>query len=307
MNIHSSEKRYNWISLYCDALKWGIVNEVTQGDYQNIQDLGNLTNYLLNWWKHQLGDQTLQNRIIRKRSGGLNNSSLIDLELCYLYDLEAELWSPNFSHFIDWYKPEVPTPLEPFKFVLLFYIVERAQRLLLSHLRYLNYEERSISHKTIRDCGFTHLYDQERLATWIPFPFNLTSLTTRITHGQADLARHRTYTFIGNHHLVVGKNHYTEILESALRHSVSWARKLRPDLPRGSIHSYYFDALWRYSESYRYRTPIATDYLRKNAFYWGFNNRWIATVFITLVELWIFTCNSNFIRKVWDGYSRHSS
>jgi hypothetical protein len=307
MNLLTLEKRFNWISLYCDALKWGIVNEVAEGNYGAIIDLSNFYEHFCSWWRQQLSDPLLQKYIVRKRSRSLDNSSPLNYDLCYLYDLESELWGASSSDFMDWRRPDGPIPLEPFKFVLMFYLIERAQKLLLSFFRFLNYESKSITHKTIRDSGFNHFFNHEQLATWIPFPFNLSSLSTRITNGQADIERHKTYDFVGGHYLVIGKNHYADVLESALRKSITWVRERRNRPCRGSIHCYYFDTLWRYSEAYRYRLPLASDYLRENSFYWGFNLRWLGTAFIALIELWMFTCNSQFMHNVWHGYSDHST
>jgi hypothetical protein len=180
----------------------------------------------------------------------------------------------------------------------------------LAHLNFLDYERRDLSHARIRKLAYAHFFEQECLAHWFPFPFNLVALTNRLVHGDVDCSRHQRYSFVGRHFTVVGKTHYTEVLESALRQAVTWQRDLhtnRGQRPRrGSIRAFFFDPLWRYSESYRYRVPLAGDYIRQNPFYWGLNLRWLGSAFLGIVELWLYTINAQLIREMWDTYAQQS-
>jgi len=139
---------------------------------------------------------------------------VLSCDFWYLYDLEAELWGANFDRFLDRNAISDDVALEPFRFVLLFYLIERALKLLLAHLCFLDYELGNLSHARIRDAAYAHLFERECLARWFPFPFNLAALTHRLVHGDADCLRHRAYGFVGNHFAVVGK------LKSWKAHSV---------------------------------------------------------------------------------------
>jgi len=310
MSISDEQRRFNWIHLYCDALRWALVNEVTAGNYGEIVTFQDFVDSLCEWWLVILQDNDLRRWIAAKRGRGCYWSPLISCDFRYLYDLEAELWGANFERFLDRNVINKDVALEPFRFVLLFYLIERALKLALAHLRFLNYEQEKLSHARIRDAAYAHLFEGEQLARWFPFPFNLAALTNRFIHGNADCSRHQGYRFVGSHFTVVGKTHYTQVLESALRRAVAWQRHLhthrgrRP--PRGSILAFFFDPLWRYSESYRYRVPIACDYIRQNPFYWGLNLRWLGSAFLCIIELWLYTLSARLIREVWNTYAQRS-
>ena len=308
MHIGAEQRRFSWIHLYCDALRWALVNEVTAGNYYQIIKFQDLVNALCEWWLFALQDGDLRQWIAAKRGRGCYWSPLITCDFWYLYDLEAELWGVNFERFIDRTADNDVLAMEPFRFVLLFYLIERAVKLMLAHLRFVNYESGQISHARIRKAAHDHFFERDRLARWFPFPFNLAALTHRLVHGNADFSRHQGYGFIGNHFVVVGKTHYTEVLEGALCQAARWQRRnhhtdRRQRPRRGSIRAFFFDPLWRYSESYRYRVPIASDYIRENPFYWSLNLRWVGSAFLTIVELWLYTLSARLMRDLWDTYA----
>ena len=310
MSITEEQRRFNWIHLYCDALRWTVVNEVTYGEYWRVEKFQDLADGLCQWWLNALQDNELKQYINSKRGRGCYWSPLLQFDFWYLYDLEAELWGANFDQFVGRDVPDGNIALEPFRFVLLFYLIERGLKLVLAHLGFLDYEQSNLSHARIRDAGYSHLFEQESLSRWFPCPFNLSALTNRIDCGASDFARHQAYSFIGSHFSVVGKKHYTEILEGALRRATVWQRKRHTSQgqrPRvGSIRAYFFDPMWRYSETYRYRVPLASEYARQNPFYWGLDLRWVGSAFICVLELWLYTFNARVVREVWDTYSQQS-
>lgn len=310
MSVSNEQRRFNWIHLYCDALRWALVNEVTAGNYREIVTFQDIVNGLRRWWLVVLPNDDLRRWVAAKRGRGCYWSSVLSCDFWYLYDLEAELWGANFDRFLDRNAISDDVALEPFRFVLLFYLIERALKLLLAHLCFLDYELGNLSHARIRNAAYAHLFERECLARWFPFPFNLAALTHRLVHGDADCLRHRAYGFVGNHFAVVGKTHYTQVVESALRQAVMWQRDRHTNRgqrpPRGSIRAFFFDPLWRYSESYRYRVPLASDYIRQNPFYWGLNLRWLGSAFLCIIELWLYTLSARLIGEVWDTYAQQS-
>jgi len=312
MSIYEAERRFTWIHLYCDAVRWAISNELTNGSYDRILYVQDLIYAAVDWWVSALQHDTdLRRWIAVKRGHGCYFSPLLSGDFCYLYDLESELWGTNWHLYINRRSVNDGVTLEPFRMVLLFYLVERAMKLLLAHLRFLDYERNDITHSAIRERAFEALFGHHQMARWMPFPLNLTALTTRVDHGGTDFDHHRSCGFVGNHFSVVGKQHYVDLLESTLCQAAKWQRKRhttqnhRP--PRGSIRGFFFDCLWHYSESYRYRVPLASAYVRNNPFHWGLNMRWLGTIFITVVELWLYTISASAMRTIWETYCQKTT
>lgn len=311
MSFTAEQRRFNWIYCYCDALRLALVNEVAEGRYTRLTTFQQLAGAEASWWRTTLADdEELRRWLAHKRGRSCYWSPLLACDFYYLYDLEAELWGPDFRRFLNQTRPDSAVTLEPFRFVLFFYLAERALKLMLAHLGFLNYEQAKASHARIRDAAYNHFFEQARLARWFPFPFNLTALSRRLVCGHDDWRRHQDYRFAGGHFALVRKTHYTEVLESALCQAVSWQRERhtqqgQPPRP-GALPAYFFDPLWRYSESYRYRLPLADDYLRQNPFYWNLNLRWLGSALLTLVELWLYTLSAQRLRQLWETYARQS-
>lgn len=311
MSFTAEQRRFNWIHCYCDALRWAFVNELTAGDYTRIATFQQLAGAEVAWWRTTLAnDSELRRWLAHKRGRSCYWSPLLAYDFFYLYDLESELWGADFQRFLDQTRPDQLVALEPFRFVLFFYLTERALKLMLAHLGFLPYEQAKPSHARIRDAAYSYLFAQTFLARWFPFPFNLTALSKRLVHGHNDWLRHQRYPFTGSHFEMVGKTHYTQVLESALCQAVSWQRERHTQQgqsPRpGTLPAFFFDPLWRYSESYRYRLPLAGDYLRQNPFYWSLNLRWLGSTLLGLVELWLYTLSAQRMRTLWQSYAEQS-
>lgn len=311
MSANAEQRRFNWIHFYCDAMRWAVVNELAGGHYAQITTFQHLSAAECAWWLTTLsGDAELRRWLAHKRGRACYWSSLLAHDFYYLYDLEAELWGANFNQFLDCTRVDHAVALEPFRFVLLFYLTERALKLMLAHLGFLNYEQANHSHARIRDAAYNHFFEQAHLARWFPFPFNLTALSKRLVHGHADYVRHAGYSFSPYHFDIVHKTHYTQVLESALCQAVSWQRERHTSQGhqphQGSIRAYFFDPLWRYSESYRYRLPLAGDYLRQNPFFWSLNLRWLGSTLVGLMELWLYTLSAQRMRTLWQTYAQQS-
>lgn len=310
MSFNTEQRRFNWIHFYCEAMRWALVNELAAGHHAQLTTFQHLSEAECHWWLHRLQtDPDLARWLAGKRGRGCYWSPVFLHDFCYLYDLEAELWGPNFDAFLDRTQASQAIALEPFRFVLLFYLLERGLKLMLAHLGLLNYEQTNLSHARIRDAAYYHLFGQTGLGRWWPFPFNLTALTSRLVHGQADWQRHCGY-ISGIHFTLVRKSHYTYVLASALYKAVRWQRErhTQPGQPpaHGAIQAFFFDPLWRYSESYRYRLPLAGDYLRQNPFFWNLNLRWLGSALIGLVELWLYTLSAQRMRELWHTYTHQS-
>ncbi|MFN8458225.1 MAG: hypothetical protein U0401_26835, partial [Anaerolineae bacterium] len=289
---------------------WAIVNELSGGRYHRVTTLQHLAEAECSWWLSILNQQDdLRRWLAHKRGRACYWSPLLAYDFFYLYDLEAELWGANLHQFLDHTRAN-ELALEPFRFVLLFYLTERALKLWLAHLGFFDYEQTSLSHARLRDLTYAQLFEQARLGRWFPFPFNLTALSKRMVHGQADYTRHLSYTFAGSHFGVVRQSHYASVLASALTQAVSWQRQRRTDQGHppaaGSLQAFFFDPLWRYSESYRYRLPLVGDYLRHNPFYWGLNLRWLGSSLLELLELWLYSLSAQRMRSLWQEYARQS-
>jgi hypothetical protein len=310
MSFTAEQHRFNWIHGYCDAMRWALLNELTQGHYSRIAAFQHLAQAESAWWQNNLlQDEELRRWLAHKRGRACYWSALLVHDFFYLYDLEAELWGANFDQFLDHSRAN-EVALEPFRFVLLFYLTERALKLMLAHLGFLNYEQTNLSHARIREAAYTYMFGPTHLGRWFPFPYNLGTLSKRLVHGQQDHLRHLNYTFVGSHFGVIRQNHYALVLTSALYQAVGWQRQRHtsPDRlpPPGTLQAFFFDPLWRYSESYRYRLPLAGDYIRQNPFYWGLNLRWLGSALLGIIELWLYTLSARRMRELWQGYARQS-
>lgn len=311
MSFNTEQRRFNWIHAYGEAMRLALVNELAGGQAVPITTFPQLVLAECVWWQTTLhNDSELRRWLAHKRGRGCYWSVLLAHDFYYLYDLEAELWGAAPAQFLDCTKVDQQVALEPFRLVLLFYLVERALKLLLGHLGFLNYEQDNHSHARIREAAYTHLFEPPHLARWLPFPFNLTALSRRLVHGQADYLRHAAYYVDPYHFRTIGKTHYTGVLESALCQAVGWQRERHTHqgrLPaRGSLQAFFFDPLWHYSESYRYRLPLAGDTLRQNPFYWSLNLRWLGSALLGLSELWLYTLSARRMRDTWQTYTQQS-
>ncbi|MBI1878588.1 MAG: hypothetical protein HYR94_10235, partial [Chloroflexi bacterium] len=196
MSFNAEQRRFNWIHAYCEAMRLALVNEMTGGNPTQVTTCHHLGQTTCAWWLATLSrDEELRRWLAHRRGRGCYWSALLLHDFYYLYDLEAELWGANLAQFLDCTRPDQQVALEPFRLVLLFYLTERALKLLLAHLGFLNYEHNKHSHARIRAAAYAHLFEQARLARWFPFPFNLTALSRRLAHGQADYERHAAYKF----------------------------------------------------------------------------------------------------------------
>ena len=303
--MQDEERRFNWIYLYLDAIRWGIVNEVSSGDFQKIVTIQDLLNTENEWWTNKiLSDNELQKWLKIKQSHGCTFLPIMRSDLHYIYDLEAELWGANWEKYFDWRSTDHGVHVEPFRMVALFYLMERMLKLFLSFLRFYDYQRKDTTHASLRNATADAFFRIHNMKKWLPYPFNLTAITSRIKQGDTEQQRHKTYSFSGNHYSVIGKTHYTEAIDGALRQAAKRERKKRNNhRPKnGSIEGYFFDAFWHYSESYRYRIPLAGSYIRIHPFYWGLNIRWIGTFFVTLFETWMFSLSPAEIEACWSDY-----
>lgn len=311
MSFNTEQRRFNWIHAYGEAMRLALVNELTGGQAGRISTFQQLAGAECAWWRVTLsGDEELRRWLAHKRGRGCYWSVLLAHDFYYLYDLEAELWGANPAQFLDCTRVDQQVALEPFRLVLLFYLVERALKLLLAHLGFLNYEQSNHSHARIREAAYAHLFEQSHLARWLPFPFNLTALSKRLVHGHADYLRHAGYYVDPGRFGPVRKTHYAAVLESAFCQAVSWQRERHTQQgyqpPPGSLQAFFFDPLWHYSESYRYRLPLAGDTLRQNPFTWSLNLRWLGSALLGLMELWLYTLSAQRLRETWQTYSQQS-
>ncbi|RKY99513.1 MAG: hypothetical protein DRQ10_06055 [Candidatus Hydrothermota bacterium] len=216
----------------------------------------------------------------------------------------------NFEEFLNFKSKAVNIPLEPFRLILLFYLIERALKLMLRYFKYLTTEDKNLTHSKIRDTVYQKFFDNSKglIAKFdaLPFPFNLSVLDKSIEHGEEDLQYHKNNFPGGRHFRGIGKDHYADVIKAALFRAVSWRhhRKRNSREHKGVVSAFFFDPLWHYSESYRYRVPLADNFIRRNSFYWGLNLRWLGSIFLNLIELPLYTLSAKFMRDVWEGYKK---
>lgn len=214
-------------------------------------------------------------------------------ELKYIFHLEEELWGPD----ADTYRTFFPSTggtnavlLQTFHFVLLFYIVERCLELFVKR------EDRhQIGHGRLRRKIFGHedgLLSKRALGATqaMGLPFSLVGQTSSVevvgsSQSEWDALK-RLYVpkpLKRFYQKTTGKSHFADILEAALKQ----ARRdfLREKFGKSGkrldagVRAWWYDVLWRYSESVRYHALIPV--VVSSPFYWNRAVRWFGSVIIT--------------------------
>jgi hypothetical protein len=54
MSLSHEIRRFNWIRIYCDAMRWALVNELTAGRYGRITTFQTLVEMEGQWWLERL-------------------------------------------------------------------------------------------------------------------------------------------------------------------------------------------------------------------------------------------------------------
>lgn len=221
--------------------------------------------------------------------------SVSPVEIRYLFHLESELWGADWQEYVTFFPSREEKPVwQTFHFALAFYLVERWLYLFMppeqrregrgKRRRYLFGVENGL---------FSHKY--QAVLSVLGLPFSLRG-STKSVDAVDDDSRCRwkelrrcsmPVELLNFYQSVTGYDHCCMIVEAAFKRTREYLPQLlkRKHLGRG-VYAWWYDLLWRYSESVRYR-PLDVDY-QVDAWYWNRTVRWLASL-LTSGMMWIAT------------------
>jgi len=242
-------------------------------------------------------------------------------ELRYIFHLEGEVWGNHwvrYTFFFDTAAPSNGEILETFRFVMAFFIIDRCLDLFLSEQDLGNLGRRSRRRKFFgRNNGFFTVQAPHLLASLGP-PFFLYANTRQalplaseratwqrlqassIPEALRGFYRHTTN---GKHH------HFTSILERAFVRARAdflvpkLSRRNQKRLPQ-QTYAWWYDVLWHYSESMRYRAVAPSHHAQTRPFFWNRSIRWFTSLVVTGL-LNIVARQSPLVKTEWQHMQRH--
>lgn len=227
---------------------------------------------------------------------GLNDGPHVSCaELDYVFHMERELWGVDWDHFARFFPAHDETEglLQTFHFVLSFYIIERGLKLLLPES-----ERYQVGRKGLRRRIFG--YQDGLLIVQIPgaldamgFPFCLLANTETVAprDGASEMWNKLKQTQVHNdlvnfYEKTTGKHHFCDIIEAALiaarrRHLPKAVKTGKQGRLPSHTRAVWYDVLWHYSESLRYKPLVVTLQAKQKPFYWNRSIRWFTSLAIT--------------------------
>ncbi len=281
----AEEFRFNWIYAFVDATRWAITHELTGGNSHTINLFGELHESLCAWWETRVRTEAQLQRNIRAIRSGYGTAIQAPLgpSIRYCLDLEAELWGPDVANYVDRRQLAASTHVEVFKFVDGFYVFEQAIVNLLIAIRHAV----PTTHWATRQALWSLLFGSRQFQVGWPFPLTMTADPRHVVVGQAEVNTHRGYASASSF-AYVGRDHYIDVIQGALRGAARWLREEKPHLQHRPSAGWY-DVIWHYSESFRYKDLAVSAYARQNPFFWNLSVRWVYSFLASLVELWLYT------------------
>jgi hypothetical protein len=167
-----------------------------------------------------------------------------------------------------------------FKFVHGFYVHEQGITNLLIALKHAI----PTTHWATRQTFWGLLFGARQFNDGWLFPVTATANTNAFVNGRPRAGMHAGY-FSGADFGYVNRGHYLEVLEGAFKGTTRWLR----EKPRANAFAGFYDVLWHYSESFRYRDAAVSPFARQNPFFWNLGVRWIFGSLACVVELWLAT------------------
>ena len=222
--------------------------------------------------------------------------SVLSDELRYVFHLESELWGSDYSHYTRFFPPDSfgYNNLETFKFVLSFFSIERCLHLFLPS------SEKRKGRKGKRRYLFGHqngLFSVRhvQLLSIMGPPFFLSANRQKVlavgssNSAWSSIKKVAIPPSLSEFYRKVSGNrhsHFATILESAFlntrrTHLVkSLKNKKNQSLPRGT-KAWWYDVLWKYSESIRYHPLLPSKQSLSQPFFWNRSVRWFTSLTLT--------------------------
>lgn len=238
--------------------------------------------------------------------------SFAQADLKYVFHLESELWGIDYECYEKFFQSSSSNPhnLQTFKFVLAFFIIERCLHLFVPH-----------SQKQLRRKGRRqHLFGYKNGLFSVRYPALLEAMGPPFflkANRQCVLA-------IGNagqiwdslrqvsipsqlqsfYQMISGGRHvhFSTIIEAAFintrkKHLVGRLRKSNRPLPL-QTRAWWYDVLWKYSESIRYHALIPSRQSLSQPFFWNRSIRWFTSLAVTGL-LQILAASNPIVNQTW--------
>ena len=229
-----------------------------------------------------------------------------DDELRYLFHLESELWDTDYRNYLTFYCTTYPPNLlQTFKFTHGFYLLERWLRAFIPPVGTgrRNRERDSLFHENTGLFTCNHNQCLESLGV----PFSLLSSTSSVS----SIGSGAWSTLAGIsvpyrlRQLYIRLSGYADpvsIVEAGFKRT---RRKLAKRLGRRynrGLRSTWYDVMWHYSETVRYRAISPNSFSITQPFYWNRCVRWCSSLMATgMIEMASRSDGTNRISSLWQS------
>lgn len=240
-------------------------------------------------------------------------------ELAYVFQLEGELWGSDWEIYTSFFPTEEHErrqPLQTFHLVLAFFTIERCLAAFQPPERKANTGRKGRRRDLF---GWEHGVFSVRYPHCLEAmgpPFFLCANTSgAIGVGQAtdlwlELRERPVPDRLQEFYAATsGYQHFAPILEKALINTrKDYLPKVLPKdgrrLPHGT-RAWWYDVLWRYSESVRYRLIMPAPEAQERPFFWNRSIRWFTSLTITGL-LTIAAESEPSVRNSWESCRRRN-
>lgn len=233
----------------------------------------------------------------------------------YIFHLESELWGSEYQHYASFFQQRegesVQSPLQTFHFVLSFFIIERCLNLFLPEdLRQSGRKKRRRYLFGYQNGLFSVRHPQLIEALGPPFFLCANTQTVQFVGNAGDIWNHLRQASIppslqGFYQSVSSRNHnhFCSIIEAAFirtrkTHIFKTFVQQNRRLPQGT-RAWWYDVLWKYSESIRYNPLVPSRQSLEHPFFWNRSIRWF-TSFVLTGLLQIIARSNSLVANTWN-------
>jgi len=241
-----------------------------------------------------------------------------DNEIEYIFQLESEVWGNDWEHYFFFFdnsgQNQRPIP-QTFSFVISFYAIERCLATFQQPERRIN----SVGRKGRRRDLFG--YENGIFSVQYPHildlmgpPFYLRANTVKTETSNWSWGSWQSLKAVNipsnlqEFYRTTSRHaHFTDILEASFVSTrkthlpASLRKNSQKRLPR-QTRAWWYDVLWKYSESLRYNRVLPSKIVQENPFFWNRSVRWFTSLTLTGL-LSILAKNSPVITNAWQSIS----
>jgi hypothetical protein len=299
-------RRWNWINAFLTASLHAAIVNLDKQVNQNYTFKDLIQDYI-----NHLGN------IINKFSPSMipQNYGQKD-EIEYIFHLESEVWGVDWQRYFFFFdnfgQNQLPV-LQTFHFVISFYAIERC----LSTFQPLQRRANGTGRKGRRRDLFG--YENGIFSKQYPHildlmgpPFYLRANTVNVETSDESIQAWQSLkssiiplnlqTF---YQITSGHDHFTDILKASFVSTrkthlpANLNKKQQKQLPR-QTRAWWYDVLWKYSESLRYNRVLPSKPVQEYPFFWNRSVRWFTS--LTLTGLLFIAAQSNpMIAETWQS------